>query len=128
MAQSKTWTIVNCFLHAGFTVPGNTEEFQIEILEARAESQIQEDKFRSVLPQGVTFADYLHVDDGIIAIGDITDGDIVDSLANACKGPTLDEFEGKVPTSSEILNALRLVQRNWNRKEIRNLISTLFRN
>ena len=91
----KSQTIANCFRYAGFIiVPGNTEEFLIEILEGRAENQIL-DEFHNVLPQGVTFGDYSSVDDGIIPIGVMTDGDIVDSLANVCEGLTLDEFEKK---------------------------------
>ena len=40
------------------------------------------------MPQGVTFGEYLSVDDGIIPNGVMTDGDIVDSLASDCEGPT----------------------------------------
>ena len=111
-------TIVNCFRHAGFLVPNVDEEFEIEVREGGSDSGIQEDEILRILPQGVTFADYLSVDNGIIPTGVMTDDDIVEAFTNAVGEPTLDEFEEddtpfplEVPTSCEALRALKLVQR-----------------
>ena len=111
-------TIVNCFRHAGFLVPNVDEEFEIEVREGGSDSGIQKEEILRILPQGVTFADYLSVDDGIIPTGVMTDDDIVEAFTNAGGEPTLDEFEEddtpfplEVPTSCEALKALKLVQR-----------------
>ena len=79
---------------------------------------IQEDEILSIIPQGVTFEDYLSVDDEIITTGVMTDDDIVEAFTNTGGEPTLDEIEEddtpyplEVPTSCEALKALKLVQR-----------------
>ena len=58
------------------------------------------------------------MDDGIIPTGVMTDGDIVDSLANACERPTVDEFEDDTPFPTEVSTASETQFKKADRMEI----------
>ena len=116
-------------------MPNVVEELEIEIREGGSDSGIQEDEILSILPQGVTFEDYLSVDDEIITTGVMTDDDIVEAFTNTGREPTLDEIEEddtpyplEVPTSCEALKALKLVQRYFESLNILMIVLTLFVN
>lgn len=120
-SKVKQQTIANCFRHAGF-IDQSQEcgESHMEMIETTPESDIPdiEGITHDVLPQGVSFEDYLSVDDAILTEDIMTDDDIIESLTPV--NVSTDEFEFEqddspcppdVPTPSEAIQAMKVIQR-----------------